>query len=286
MGAGAAARDLNSLPRNAAPNDLRNESRSDALSGAQDSLSLTIPPGSPGANLHPSIDDPLSNNPDASGPVKSDSLNAPQSAMNAESVKMLKALRPQKLSEGDHEFPGAAGSPLGPYPEARDGIGVRAKAAVQPPPVPAAPAEKEVAGPTPLQPVHSVSLRLATAASAPVDVQVAARAGKLQVAVRTADPDLAKSLQGNLGELVGRLEEKGFRADVWTPAAAPHGPAPAREPSTSPDSQGHSDQSGSWSGQPGSRQGQEESSQQRPGRWKTHFAETLGAQHAPTQAGA
>lgn len=77
--------------------------------------------------------------------------------------------------------------------------------------------------------VREVSLRLDGAATGPVDVQFADRAGQVQVAVRTADQDLAKSLQGNLGDLVGRLEDKGFKTEAWTPAAASPGSLAGRE---------------------------------------------------------
>lgn len=70
-------------------------------------------------------------------------------------------------------------------------------------------------------PVREISLRLGSPDSAKVDVQLAQRAGKVQVAVHTSDQDLAKSLQTNLGELVGRLEEKGFKTEAWTPWRGP-----------------------------------------------------------------
>ncbi len=93
--------------------------------------------------------------------------------------------------------------------------------APQPQHAPSALPESEATSAVPAQPIREISFRLA-ADSANVDVQVAQRAGKVQVAVRTTDQDLAKSLQTNLGELVGRLEDKGFRTEAWTPAAAQH----------------------------------------------------------------
>jgi hypothetical protein len=129
-----------------------------------------------------------------------------------------------------------------------------------------------------------MSLRLALAASPQVDVQVAERAGKVQVSVRTADPDLARSLQGNLGELVGRLEQKGFTADVWAPVAPQHGGLVVREPSTSADSQGQPDNSGSHGGQPGSQNGQQESNQRQPEPWEAQFEEMLLAPNSTTPA--
>ena len=145
----------------------------------------------------------------------------------------------------------------------------------QPPHPPSASPESESSGAVPTQPIREISFRLATP-SANVDVQVAQRAGKVQVAVRTADQDLAKSLQTNLGELVGHLEDKGFRTETWNPIAEQHGSSSVREPSNSANSQSQSNDSGSRGGQ-GQRQGQQESNQRQQGRWKTQLEETLSA---------
>lgn len=142
-------------------------------------------------------------------------------------------------------------------------------------------AEPETTSAVPLQPIREISFRLA-ADSTNVDVQVAQRAGKLQVAVRTTDQDLAKSLQTNLGELVGRLEDKGFRTEAWTPVAVQHSAA-VRDSSNSAHSQSQPNDSGSEGGQQGQRQGQQESNQRQPGRWKTQLEETLSAPIASAQ---
>jgi hypothetical protein len=127
-------------------------------------------------------------------------------------------------------------------------------------------------------PLREISLRLMAPSSANVDVQVAQRAGKVQVAVRTNDQELAKTLQTNLGDLVGRLEEKGFRTETWSPAPSQHG-GTLREPSNSGNSESHTQ-----ANDPGSRQGQQEKNRDRPesnarrqGRWKTQIDETLRA---------
>jgi hypothetical protein len=39
----------------------------------------------------------------------------------------------------------------------------------------------------------------------------------MHVAVRTDDRELAKSLQSDLGDLVSRLDEKGYKTATWTP---------------------------------------------------------------------
>ncbi len=140
-------------------------------------------------------------------------------------------------------------------------------------------AESEINSTIQPQPIRQISFRLA-AASASVDVQVAQRAGKVQVAVRTADPGLAQSLQTNLGELVGHLQDKGFKTETWTPITVQHGSDAVREPSSSANSQSHPDNSNSRGGQEGQQQGQQESNQRQQGRWKTQLEQTLSVLNA------
>ena len=70
---------------------------------------------------------------------------------------------------------------------------------------------------TPAPPTREISLRVADVDAAKVDVRLSERAGKVHVAVRTDDREFAKSLQSDLGELVGRLERKGYSTETWTP---------------------------------------------------------------------
>ncbi len=179
--------------------------------------------------------------------------------------------------------PGAAGVWLDHSGQPSDAGQTQNKiSAPQPQHAPAALPELEATSAVPAQPIREISFRLA-ADSANVDVQVAQRAGKVQVAVRTTDQDLAKSLQTNLGELVGRLEDKGFRTEAWTPAAAQHQSAAVRDPSSSAHSQNQSDHSGTWGGQQDQRQGQQESNQRQRGRWKTQVEEMLAVSSASPQ---
>lgn len=133
-------------------------------------------------------------------------------------------------------------------------------------PPPASP-ELETTQPVQSQPIREISFRVA-ADSGQVDVQVAQRAGRIQVAVRTENPDLMKSLQTNLGDVVGRLEAKGFKTETWMPVTGQHGGGAVREPSSSSNSPSQSDDSGSRSGQRDQRRGQQESNQRQQGRWK------------------
>jgi hypothetical protein len=80
-------------------------------------------------------------------------------------------------------------------------------AAVQPPEPAAQPASRDV------------SLHLADGESS-VDIRMAERAGEIRVTVHTPDHDLANSLRADLPDLVGKLRQGGYQAEVWRPAAA------------------------------------------------------------------
>jgi len=67
-------------------------------------------------------------------------------------------------------------------------------------------------------PARDISLRL-SGAGEQVQVRVMKRNGVVRVAVRTADPELARSLRQDLPELSSRLEREGLRAESWHPAA-------------------------------------------------------------------
>jgi len=133
------------------------------------------------------------------------------------------------------------------------------------------------------RPIREISLKLADNASNLVDIQVVARAGKVQVAVHTADQELAKSLQTNLGELVGRLELKGYKTETWIPGAPLHANAamePTRSLGHSQDQREHSS-SGHEQRQ---REHQQESGRRQPPRWMTQIENTFDGEDASTEA--
>jgi hypothetical protein len=142
--------------------------------------------------------------------------------------------------------------------------------------------ELQTANPVQSQPIREISFRLG-ADSSQVDVQVAQRAGKIQVAVRTADPELTKSLQTNLGEVVGRLEDKGFRTETWTPVAGPGGSV-LREPNST-NSHSQSGDSSSQNSQQDRGQGQQESNQRQQQRWKAQFEDMFFPPSTTTNEG-
>jgi hypothetical protein len=216
----------------------------------------------------------------ASGPSAGDSENATvANAGTRTGAKALGNLPAQKLSPapGRQESPGTSAERVlfGPSVDPAGSAAGRSKAVapgisqVRLAPTPeAAPAPRAAS-------IREVSIRLGVATSSPVDVQVAAKAGKVQVAVRTPDLDLAQSLQTNLGELVGRLEQKGFKTEAWTPQTTMHTAVAVRQTTNSTANQGQSDQSGSMGQQPDARGGQRQSGQRQQGRWQAQLEETL-----------
>lgn len=219
----------------------------------------------------------------ASGPPTGDSESA--TAGDAETKPAAKApgdVPEQKLapSPGNHENSGmpADGYGFGRSAGPSEAAGARTQVVAPETSRPAASTEAAPAPPAPS--IREVSLHLAASTSTPVDVQLAAKAGKIQVAVRTPDVDLAKSLQSNLGELVGRLAEKGFKTEAWTPQTAVHSVLVPRQAAASTANQGHSDTSGSPGGQPDARGGQRQSGHRQPGRWQAQFEATLSAPDA------
>jgi hypothetical protein len=128
---------------------------------------------------------------------------------------------------------------------------------------------------TSTQATRQISLKLEGPDSQKVAIQLTERAGKVQVAVRTGDGDLAKSLQGDLGELVGRLENKGFKTEAWVPAAVRHATAAVFEPGNPANSQGQSGNSGSGTGREPDQQRQNGSNQRQHPRWAAQLEESL-----------
>ena len=68
--------------------------------------------------------------------------------------------------------------------------------------------------------VRDISLRLTSKDQAPVQVRLSERAGELHVSVRTPDTGLTRGLRDGLTELVGRLENSGYRAETWQPTGS------------------------------------------------------------------
>ncbi len=66
---------------------------------------------------------------------------------------------------------------------------------------------------------HEIAVRISSPDAVPIDLRIHQRGGEVHVAVRTADAELNTSLRHDLGTLVDRLEQQGFRAESATPRA-------------------------------------------------------------------
>jgi hypothetical protein len=70
-------------------------------------------------------------------------------------------------------------------------------------------------------PVRAVRLQLAAEGSQRVDLTLVERAGALSVSVRSADSNLARSLQEHLPDLSARLGEQHYQTETWTTRLEP-----------------------------------------------------------------
>jgi len=111
--------------------------------------------------------------------------------------------------------------------------------------------------------IRDISLKLTNQDQSSVQVRLTERAGELHVSVRTPDAGLTRNLREGLSELVGRLEQSGYRAETWRPA---DNGSTAQDQGRENPSQQHSSQqqNGGGSGTD-SRQQQNPRDQQQPG---------------------
>jgi hypothetical protein len=135
------------------------------------------------------------------------------------------------------------------------------------------------------QPLREISLRLTDKASSPVDIQMAQRAGHVEVAVRTPDQELSNSLQNHLGDLVGRLEAKGYKTESWVPAATVHPASPATE-SAQNSNHGHDQpgNSGSWASEQQQGQDPSDSGHRQHARWINQIELSMDAEEQVTES--
>ena len=134
--------------------------------------------------------------------------------------------------------------------------------------------EAEAPNILPSQPARQIAFQLATAGTSKVNVLFTERAGKVDVAVRTPDRELAKSLQTDLGDLVDRLGHSGFKTEAWIPGAHPAAAAMG-ESLGSGSRQGAPNHSGSWAGGRQNPQGQDQSDGRPRPHWLSQLEETL-----------
>lgn len=150
-----------------------------------------------------------------------------------------------------------------------------APAAPAPPAAPQAiPEPQPKAASTPLK---DISIQVAQPGTQKVEVRVVQQSGELRVAVRTGDSDLAHGLQQNLSDLVGRLQETGFRAEGWRPGASSAQPAAVLDSRTSPGSSRNGDSQSDSGGSQGQEGQRRQNQSQRPA-WVEELDRVAGNQ--------
>jgi hypothetical protein len=127
------------------------------------------------------------------------------------------------------------------------------------------------------EPLHSISVELSGPGAEKVTVRMVQQPGELRMAVRTDNPELNRGLQQGLSDLVGKLQEHGFRAETWKPVHA------AQEASSAPESQGADHQFRQPDPQSQSGGSQQESGQRRQNqsnrpRWVAELESSLAGQ--------
>lgn len=65
---------------------------------------------------------------------------------------------------------------------------------------------------------REISIRIPSSGNRTLDVHLIEHNGKVNVTVRTSDPQLSSALRGELTELVRTLDQRGYKTETWTPA--------------------------------------------------------------------
>lgn len=126
------------------------------------------------------------------------------------------------------------------------------------------------------QSARQISFQLNSASSNNVNVVFVEKGGNVQVAVRTPDPNLAKSLQTNLTDLVARLGEAGLKTQVYLPASSHHAAASNLDFLSAGKNQGDpGSRNGSAAGQQQDHNG---SNKRQQSRWRAQMEETLSSE--------
>lgn len=83
--------------------------------------------------------------------------------------------------------------------------------------------------PKAVSPLNRLVLQVGPSANDKVTVRVVQNSGELRMAVHTDNSDLAHGLQQGLSDLVGKLQDSGYKAESWQPVQTPAGAPAAAE---------------------------------------------------------
>lgn len=104
-------------------------------------------------------------------------------------------------------------APVAPTAPQRESVKLAPMLDAQPRMTDIAPVLQTEEAPKPSQAAHEIAVRVSAPDASPVDMHVTQRGSEVRVAVRTADEQMQSSLRQDLGKLVDRLEQTGFRAE-------------------------------------------------------------------------
>jgi hypothetical protein len=114
-------------------------------------------------------------------------------------------------------------------------------------------------------PLKDISLQVTQPGKDPVDVRVVQAGSEVRVSVHSGDANLTSGLRQGLSELQSRLEENGYRSEMWRPgaSAAPLTPTPSAQASTNHSRGGDGQPQQNGSQQDSGRRNQNQSNQPR-----------------------
>jgi hypothetical protein len=78
-------------------------------------------------------------------------------------------------------------------------------------------------------PVREISMRFNDTAQESAHLRVVEKGGEVLVSVRSGSEQLARTLSSDLGDLAHRLEQNGFQAELYRPAASSSSSEPGHD---------------------------------------------------------
>jgi len=131
----------------------------------------------------------------------------------------------------------------------------------------------------PSAPLQDISLQVNQPGNEPVDVRVVQQGNEVRVSVHSSDASLNSGLRQGLSELQSRLEETGYRSEMWRPGASI---APV---TAAPSAQASNNHSRGGDGQPQQGGPQQESGRRNPNqsnqpRWVEELESSLGGENS------
>jgi hypothetical protein len=129
----------------------------------------------------------------------------------------------------------------------------------------------------PSAPLQNISLQVNQPGNEPVEVRVVQQGSEVRVSVHSGDTSLNSGLRQGLSELQSRLEETGYRSEMWRPGAsiAPVTAAPSAQASTNQSRGGDGQPQQGGSQQEGGRHNPNQSNQPR---WVEELESSLGGE--------